>query len=105
VSVTVTPPRNDAAPDDPSRRTGSPGNIQGVRVAIVVRTPEPDITYESAVDRELPAAGNRPVVTGPAGHRRALYESTVPAYNMQSRFLAFPMVNPAGARGFNVGGG
>jgi type IV pilus assembly protein PilW len=105
VDVGIPPPRNDAPPDHASRRTGSPGNIQAVRVAIVVRTPEPDLSYHADADRELPAAGNRPALLGPTGHRRALYESTVPVYNMQSRYLAYPMVDPGGGRGFNVGGG
>jgi type IV pilus assembly protein PilW len=105
VDVGVIPPRNDAAPDHASRRTGSPGNIQAVRVSIVVRTPEPDITYADDDARELPAAGNRPAMLGPANYRRSVYESTVPVYNMQSRYLAYPMVDPAGGRGFNLGGG
>ena len=56
-------------------------------------------------ERTLPAAGNRPDLLGPANYRRMRFESTVVVYNMQSRYLAYPMVNAAGGRGFNLGGG
>jgi len=105
LTVATAPPRYDAAPDHPSRQTGNPTNIQAVRVSIVVRNPEPDITYASDAERTLPAAGNRPDLLGPANYRRMRFESTVVVYNMQSRYLAYPMVNAAGGRGFNVGGG
>jgi type IV pilus assembly protein PilW len=105
LTVGIAPPRYDAEPDNPSRLTGNPANIQAVRVAIVVRSPEPDITYATLADRTLPAAGNRPDLLGPVNYRRMRFESTVVVYNMQSRYLAYPMVNTAGGRGFNVGGG
>ena len=88
----------------PSRLTQHPANIRAVRVGVVVRSAEFDPTLSNAGDRVIPAAGNRPDVTGPAGFRRLLIETTTAVRNLDARAPFFPVYS-AGGDQFNVGGG
>jgi hypothetical protein len=93
------------APDAPSRRTGHPGNILAVRVAVVVRSAEKDLSAATLLDQTLPAVGNRPPVVGLTNYRRTLFENTVLIRNLRSTAYPYPQVDPAHVEGFNVGGG
>jgi hypothetical protein len=105
VTTAVLPPAYDDVPDAASRATGHPANILGVRISVVVRSAEPDITRTSILDREVPAAGNRPAFQGVPNYRRSLFETTVQLPNMQTASFTYPIVNAAGGPGFNLGGG
>ena len=88
------------------RTTHYPSNIRAVRIAIVVRSPNPD---SNLGDANIPAAGNRPAVAaGDPGYRRTVFETSVAIPNMESRAPFFPTVVPttdASAGILNVGGG
>jgi len=99
------PPAYDDVPDAASRTTGHPANIIGVRVAVVVRSAEADISRTSDLDRTVPAAGNRPAFLGQPNYRRSLFETTVHLPNVQSASFTYPIVNAAGGQGYNLGGG
>jgi type IV pilus assembly protein PilW len=88
------------------RTTHYPSNVRAVRIAIVVRSPNPDTNLGDAT---IPAAGNRPAVAAvDPGYRRTLFETSVAIPNMESRAPFFPTVVPttdASATVLNVGGG
>lgn len=87
---------------DLTLQTHHPGNIRGVRVALVVRSPEP---LQTRIDTDrVPAAGNRPEVAGDPGYLRLRVETTVSTPNMDARAPYFPMYG-ALAEQQNVGGG
>lgn len=105
VTTAVVPPSYDDVPDAASRTTGHASNINGIRVAVVVRSAEPDISLVTDLDRTLPAAGNRAAFLGQPNYRRSLFETTVLLRNLQTASFTFPTVNAAGGTGFNLGGG
>jgi len=105
IRVDVRPPAAGDAPGAASRVTGSPANIQGVRVSLVVRSSEVNIALAEFPWSLLPAAGNRAEVQGLLGYRRMLFESTVITRNLQSRAFVYTVVDPAGQPGMNLGGG
>jgi prepilin-type N-terminal cleavage/methylation domain-containing protein len=84
VTVSVPPPAIDDAPGAASRTTGSPANLLAIRVSVVVRSPELDLTLASDVQRTLPVAGNRAPSLGVPGYRRALFEETFAMPNLRS---------------------
>jgi hypothetical protein len=106
VTVAVAPPAIGDAPDAPSRRTGNPANILGVRVGVLARTPEEDPARYGVGDRTLPAAANRGPLLGAPGFRRQLFETTILLKNIQGRGVVYPVVDPTRAiAGSLVGGG
>lgn len=105
VTVTPSPPAYDDSPDAASRTTGHPANMNAIRISVVVRTPEPDVSLASDVDRTVPAVGNRDAFLGQPYYRRTLFETTVPLRNLQTASFTYPTVDAAGGIGFNLGGG
>ncbi len=105
LAVNVTAPAYTDLPDAPSRLTGHPANLLAVRVAVVIRAPEKDLAVASALERQLPAAGNRGLIIGLPSYRRAAFENTVLIRNLRTAAFAYPQVNPVATVGFNVGGG
>jgi len=101
----ILPPAYDDEPDAASRTNGHPANIIGVRISVVVRSAEPDITRVSTLDRTVPAAGNRPAFLGQPNYRRTLFETTIHLPNAQTASFTYPIVNAAGGQGYNLGGG
>jgi type IV pilus assembly protein PilW len=89
VTVSVPPPAIDDAPGAASRTTGSPANLVAIRVSVVVRSPEPDLTQAQDVQRTLPAAGNRTAFLGIPGYRRALFEETFTVPNLRSASVVY----------------
>lgn len=90
---------------DAARTTGHPSNIRAVRVSVVVRQPEADIKIS---EPDLPAIGNRAALVRDTNRRRAVFETTVPVPNLDSRAPTFPTVgDPALASDVNLnfGGG
>lgn len=88
---------------DASQTTQHPANIRAVRVSVVVRSATADI---AVLDREVPAAGNRPAFDGLPNHRRLLFETTVAVPNLDARYPYFPTYSSnSGADNLNVGGG
>jgi type IV pilus assembly protein PilW len=86
----------------PIRGTHYPANIRAVRVAIVARSPGPETTPN---DGNVPAAGNRPAIAaGDPTHRRATFETSVVAPNLETRAPFFPIIDPTSTV-LNVGGG
>jgi len=101
----ILPPAYDDLPDAPSRTNGYPSNIIGIRISVVVRSAEADITRATVLDRTVPAAGNRPAFQGQPNYRRSLFETTVYLPNLQTASFTYPIVNAAGGQGYNLGGG
>jgi type IV pilus assembly protein PilW len=116
IDLSVVPPTFLDARANAARATQSPANIRAVKVSVVIRSPETDITLpgKALTSTYLPAAGNRPEIPSNPGnaaafpdpyHWRALFESTFDLLNMESRALYcgdyFDGSNP----GVNVGGG
>jgi hypothetical protein len=104
ITTQVVPPGYLDAPDAAARTTGHPANLEAVRVSVVVRSPDADIAVTGA-SAAVPAAGNRPALAGALHHRRALFETTVVIRNMRTTTFAYPMRDPAGSPGANLGGG
>jgi hypothetical protein len=99
IPVYATPAR------DPARTTGHPSNMRAVRVSVVVRQPEADPALSAP---ELPALGNRAALVRDANRRRAVFETTVPLPNLDSRAPNFPTVGDptvASDVNLNFGGG
>jgi type IV pilus assembly protein PilW len=87
------------------RATQHPANIRAVRIAIVARSATADIRLDDGA-AVIPRAGNRSAVAGPGGYRRAVFQTTSVAPNMESRGPPFPAwSSTGGADGLNVGGG
>jgi type IV pilus assembly protein PilW len=115
IDLSAVPPTYLDARANAARATQSPTNIRAVKVSVVVRSPEADVTLGKALTSTyLPAAGNRPEIpsdpSNPAAfpdplHWRALFEATFDLLNMESHALYcgdyFDGSNP----GVNVGGG
>jgi type IV pilus assembly protein PilW len=87
-----------------SRTTHSPANIRAVRVSVVVRTTTPD-PAGAGVTATIPAAANRPAITGDADYRRIVVETSEGVRNLDSRGPFFPAYSANPADGVNVGGG
>jgi type IV pilus assembly protein PilW len=98
IDLSVVPPTFLDARANAARATQSPANIRAVKVSLVVRSPETDITLpgKALTNTYLPAAGNRPELPSNPGnaaafpdpyHWRALFESTFDLLNMESRAL------------------
>jgi type IV pilus assembly protein PilW len=85
-----------------NRLTHHPANIRAVQVAVVVRSAEPDLSRANAAT--IPAALNRPDVTGPDGYLRLLLQTTVPVRNLDSRAPYYPSYG-TGTDQLNIGGG
>jgi type IV pilus assembly protein PilW len=103
------PPTYATAAISAVRGTRYPANIRAVRLAIVVRQPNPD-PERAARDTDIPAAGNRPLLgTGVPGYSRMLFETSVGLPNMESRAPFFPYLGTSGfavgSDQLNVGGG
>jgi type IV pilus assembly protein PilW len=117
IDLNVQPPVYTDTRASASRVTQSPANIRAVRVSVVVRSPETDITLpgKALATTYLPAAGNRPEIQSDPGnpaafpdpyHWRALFETTMNVPNMASRLLyCGDYFVGAGGPGPNVGGG
>ncbi len=116
IDLSVVPPTYLDARANAARATQSPANIRAVKVSLVVRSPEADVTLpgKALTNTYLPAAGNRSEMPSNPGnaaafpdpyHWRALFEATFDLLNMESRALYcgdyFDGSNP----GVNVGGG
>ncbi len=85
------------------RLTQHPGNIRAVAASIVVRSPAQDPTV---FDSAIPAAANRPTLTGPIGFRRQAFQTTAATRNLDARGPYFPTYSTtAGADHLNVSGG
>ena len=89
-------------PAAPTRLTHHPGNIRGVRVILVVRTPSADPRIPGD---PVPAAGNRAAAPRTDGFRRLLVETTVPVRNLGMLAPYYPSYDLAGATQLNAGGG
>jgi hypothetical protein len=74
---------------DTARTTGHPSNIRAIRVGVVVRQADADPTV---FEPDLPALGNRAALVRDANRRRAVFETTVPLPNLDSRAPVFPVV-------------
>jgi type IV pilus assembly protein PilW len=105
ITLAPTAPNYTDLPDAPSRTTGQPTNIQAVRLSVVIRSPEKDLSAATIVDQTLPTAGNRGPLVGLTNYRRTLFENTVLVRNLRTAAFAFPQVNPVATEGFNLGGG
>jgi type IV pilus assembly protein PilW len=90
-----------------SRFTNHPANIRAVRVAVAVRSVEKRSTGGTALDDQIPAAGNRAAVAAPeAGYRHLMFEATTVSRNLDARTPYIPVLSTsAGADNLNVGGG
>jgi type IV pilus assembly protein PilW len=80
-------PRYDSAPRGVTRTTSYPANIGSVRVGVVARAAEADATHFEPL---LPALGNRPDMAFEANRVRAVFETSFPVPNLQSRAPIFP---------------
>lgn len=89
-------------PAAPSRLTHHPGNIRAVRVAVVVRSAEPDLAATNPTT--IPAAFNRPAITGAPAYRRLQLQTTVSVRNLDARAPYYPVYG-TGTDQLNVGGG
>ncbi len=87
----------------PTRLNHHPGNIRAVKVSLVVRSALPDPGPLGG--SQIPAAGNRTVVTGLPGYRRMLFETTIGVRNLDARAPYFPSYDLAGTTQLNAGGG
>ncbi len=88
------------------RQSHHPANVGAVRVAIVVRMPEPDANLAGADERTVPASLNRPALAAPAGYRRTRFETTAVTPNLDTRAPFFPSYSISnGTDLLNVGGG
>jgi type IV pilus assembly protein PilW len=102
IDLSVSGPAFSDTGNAAERATQHPGNIRAVAVSLVARSTNPDSTnFEAAV----PAAGNRDVATGPVGHRRQLFETTVATQNLDARGPHFPTYSVAPTDRFSAGGG
>jgi type IV pilus assembly protein PilW len=89
-----------------TRLNHHPGNIGAVRVSLVLRTADADVTYNNS--SAIPAAGNRGQIVGPPGYLRLLVDTTVGVPNLSALTPYFPTYSgtvAAGSRQLNVGGG
>ena len=89
-------------PGAPTRLTHHPGNIRGVRVSLVVRSPAADARVAGD---PVPAAANRAALPRTDGFRRLLVETTIAVRNLGMLAPYYPSYDPAGATQLNVGGG
>ena len=105
IDLGATPPPYADPAGAVTRTTHSPANILAVRVEVVVRNPDPDIRLSSDQDRTLPAAANRDTLLGPAGYRRASFETTEATPNLDVRAPYFPSYSTSSTDRLNVGGG
>jgi type IV pilus assembly protein PilW len=102
----VVPPAMADAPDAASRTTRHPANIRAVRISVVVRSSDHDLSLTGNTDRTLPAAGNRAAFEGLPGYHRSLFETTVVLRNASSQAFVYPTTDPTSVEaGVNVGGG
>jgi type IV pilus assembly protein PilW len=99
----ATPPAFSDETGSAPRLTQHPGNIRAVAASIVVRSPAQDpLVFDSAI----PAAANRPTLTGPIGFRRQTFQTTAATRNLDARGPYFPTYSTtSGADYLNVGGG
>jgi type IV pilus assembly protein PilW len=98
-------PTYATAARDPARTSGHPSNIRAVRIGVVVRQALADA---STFEPILPALGNRAAIARETNQRRAVFETTVPLPNLDSRAPVFPTHgDPALASDVNLnfGGG
>ncbi|HQR29047.1 MAG TPA: PilW family protein, partial [Anaeromyxobacteraceae bacterium] len=105
--IDVDPAADPPSFSDPStaatRTTQHPANIRAVAVSVVARSPQAE---DGVFDFAIPATRNRPVTTGPVGHRRQLFETTAATRNLDARGPSFPVYSTnSGADRLNVGGG
>ena len=95
-------------PDAATRNTGHPNNVRGVRVGVVIRSPEKDLSAASLPDRTLPPLLNRVPFEGAPYYRRTTFETTVLVRNLQSTYFPYTQTIQAGVAdptGLNQGGG
>ena len=98
-------PLYSTASRDVARTTGHPSNVRAVRVAVVVRQPQGDLTIS---EPDLPAIFNRDVIAREANRRRAVFQTAVSIPNLESRGPVFPTYGQAGVasdKPLNHGGG
>jgi prepilin-type N-terminal cleavage/methylation domain-containing protein len=114
----VQPPAITDALTAASRASGSPANIQAIRVSLVVRTPDADLKYEGDVHRRIPptpASGraatdndplaNRSSYRGIPDYRRMRVDTTILVPNMRASAVTYCVTDPTGATaGANYGG-
>jgi type IV pilus assembly protein PilW len=105
--IDLAPPTAPPQYSDPataaSRSTHFPANIGAVRVSIVLRSTEADITViDPAI---VPAAGNRPDVAGLPNYRRSRFDTTAVTPNLDVRAPFFPAYTTTPTDRLNVGGG
>lgn len=106
IDVLTPPPAIGDAPDAPSRRTGNPANILGVRISVLVRSPEQDLNQSEVAVPVIPAVANRTPQAAIPKYRRSLFETTVMLRNVQGRGILYPVVDATGATaGALLGGG
>lgn len=116
IDLTVSPPLLADTRNSFSRQSQSPANIRAVKMSVVVRSPETDITLpqKALTSTYLPAAGNHAeipsVPTSPATfpdpyHWRALFEETIELANMDARALFCGDYSNGVQAGLNLGGG
>ena len=106
----VAPPRITDPPTAPSRATGSPVNIQAIRVSLVVRSPDENIKYASEDDRRIPPQrvtddpndpaplANRPAYLGLTNYKRTRFDATAQMPNLRNAFVMYcnAAVSPGG---------
>ena len=86
-AATPSIPAYTTASRDPSRTTGHPSNLRAVRIGVVVRQALADTGVFEPV---LPALGNRAAIARETNRRRAVFETSVPLPNLDSRAPVFP---------------
>lgn len=115
----VQPPAVTDALTAESRGTGSPVNIQGVRISLVVRTADPDLKYAQPEHRRIPPTplsdredpdlhdplGNRESYEGVPMYRRLRLDTTLLLPNLRATAVIYCVTDPTGATaGANFGG-
>jgi type IV pilus assembly protein PilW len=116
IDLTVSPPLLADTRNSFARQNQSPANIRAVKMSVVVRSPETDITLpkKALSSTYLPAAGNHgEVASDPRNpttypdpyHWRALFEETVEVPNMDVRALFCGDYSNGVQTGLNLGGG
>jgi hypothetical protein len=102
IDLSVAPPIYSDDLSAVTRQSHHPANIRAVRVGLVVRGAEKNVTLSNS--STLPALLNRASLTAEDGYRRQPYETTVAVRNLDARAPYFPVWDP-GSLTLNIGGG
>jgi hypothetical protein len=90
----VVAPGMDDLLESAPRLTGHPANIEAVRVSVMVRMPDKDVTLPATEGALAPALANRTEKTNAQPYRRrATFETTVLLRNLESTYFLYPVVD------------